>query len=193
MNYVPNLLTLARIAMVPYLIILMQKQLFMAALCIFFIAGVSDGLDGLIARKFNAKSYAGALMDPVADKFLIVSIFIMFSSLQLIPFWLMLIVVLRDIVIVGGYILMLIFFSKVAIEPLKLSKLNTFLQISFIIVVLVGLAWQLDFSGVLPLLSYLVLFSSLVSGVAYVYLWSKKALNNPQVRVNNVKRQGVNA
>jgi len=188
MIYLPNLLTFARIGMVLYLIILLKNQQFMLSLLVFIAAGISDALDGFIARRFNARTYLGAMLDPVADKILLVSIYVMFSILQLIPFWLMLAVVLRDIVIVGGYSLMAILFGPVQMRPLKISKLNTFLQICFIIIVLTGLAWQLDLSGILPMFSYVVLLSSLSSGLAYVYIWSVKALNDSQIAKVDISR-----
>lgn len=175
MIYIPNILTLARIALVPWLVVLLQEQQFLWSLIVFIIAGVTDALDGYIAKKFNAQTRLGALLDPLADKALLVCSYIMLSVMELIPFWLMVVVVFRDVVIVGGYLLVVLFFGFVETQPLKISKLNTFAQIAFIIVVLTALASNYDLGLAAPLVSYFVLFTSVASGAAYVYIGSMKA------------------
>lgn len=180
MIYIPNLLTLMRIGLVPWIVVLLQQQQFGLSLCVFIVAGVSDGLDGFIAKRFNAESVFGAILDPIADKALLVSTFIMLAVMELIPFWLVVAVVFRDLVIVGGYLLLSIFFESVKISPLKISKVNTFLQIAYIVIVLAALAWQLDLSLFLTVLNYSVLISSVISGLAYVVIFSMKATNNAE-------------
>lgn len=177
MIYIPNLLTLARIGLVPWLLVLLQESEFGWSLALFVIAGVTDGLDGYIAKRFNARSTLGAILDPLADKALLVSAYVMLSVMNLIPFWLMVAVVFRDVVIVGGYLIMVLFFGAVQMQPLKISKLNTFFQISYIGLVLCALAWQLQLSELIRWVGYLVLATSVVSGLAYVYIWSVKATN----------------
>lgn len=177
MIYIPNLLTLARIGMVPWLVVLLQEQQFLWSLLVFIIAGLTDALDGYIAKKFNAQTRLGALLDPLADKALLVCSYIMLSVMEMIPFWLMVVVVFRDVVIVGGYLLVVLFFGFVEMQPLKISKLNTFAQIAFIIVVLAALAFGYDLGLLVPILSYCVLITSVSSGLAYVYIGSIKATN----------------
>ncbi|GGZ98895.1 CDP-diacylglycerol--glycerol-3-phosphate 3-phosphatidyltransferase [Arenicella chitinivorans] len=177
MIYIPNLLTLARIGLVPWLLVLLQESEFGWSLAVFVIAGITDGLDGYIAKRFNARSKLGAILDPVADKALLVSAYVMLSVMGLIPFWLMVAVVFRDVVIVGGYLIMVLFFGAVQMQPLKISKLNTFFQISYIGLALCALAWQLQLSTLIHWVGYLVLVTSVVSGLAYVYIWSVKATN----------------
>jgi cardiolipin synthase len=138
-------------------------------------------LDGYIAKRFNAQTQLGALLDPLADKALLVSSYVMLSVMQLIPFWLVVVVVFRDVVIVGGYLLLVLFFGSVEAKPLKVSKINTFTQIAFIIVVLAALASEYDLGLVVPLLSYIVLFTSVASGLAYVYIGSMQATNSSDV------------
>ncbi len=181
MIYVPNLLTLARIGMVPWLVVLLQKQQFMLSLLVFVVAGITDALDGYIAKRFNSETHLGALLDPIADKSLLVSTYIMLSVMEVIPFWLMVTVVFRDIIIVGGYLLMVLFFGSVKMQPLMISKMNTFFQLSYVIVVLVALAWQFELAGLQTIFNYLVLLSSVISGLVYVYIWSVKATNNATV------------
>jgi cardiolipin synthase len=174
MIYIPNLITLARIGLVPWLVVLLQKQQFTLSLIVFIVAGLSDALDGFIAKRFNAQTY---LLDPLADKGLLVCSYIMLSMMGLIPFWLMVVVVFRDVVIVGGYLLMVLFFGSVKMKPLIVSKVNTFTQIAYIVLVLGALSAEYDFRLIQPILTYLVLLTSVVSGLAYVYIWSVKATN----------------
>jgi cardiolipin synthase len=172
MIYLPNLLTLARIAMVPFLIVLLQDGEYLMSLIVFLVAGITDGLDGYIAKRYDAESELGAILDPLADKALLVSSYIMLSILELIPFWLMVVVVFRDVIIVCGYLIMVLFFGSVEMHPLKISKLNTVLQIVLIVIVLAAAAGASSLLGVLGVLSYAVLVSSVLSGAAYVYIWS---------------------
>lgn len=180
MIYIPNLLTLARLGLVPWLVILLQRQDFVWALLVFVIAGVTDALDGFIAKKYNAETHLGSLLDPLADKALLVCSYIMLSVMELIPFWVMVVVVFRDAIIVGGYLLMVVFFGSVQMEPLMVSKLNTFTQISYIVVVLIALAGQLDFSAFMSWFNYAVLLTGVSSGLAYVYIWSLKAMKHTE-------------
>lgn len=175
MIYLPNILTLARIGMVPWLIVLLQEGRFGMSLAVFLIAGVTDALDGYIAKKFDAESQLGAILDPLADKALLVSSYVMLSIMQFIPFWLMVVVVFRDIIIVCGYLIMVLFVGKVEMHPLRISKINTFLQIVLIVTVLAAAAGAAKLALVLPALSYAVLVSSVLSGCAYVYIWSVPA------------------
>lgn len=177
MIYIPNLLTLARIGLVPWLVVLLQEGQYGWSLAVFVIAGVSDALDGFIAKRFNAATQLGAILDPLADKALLVSAYVMLSVMQVIPFWLMVVVVFRDIIIVGGYLVMVLFFGAVKMQPLKISKLNTFTQIAYIVVMLATLAWQIELGGWFAWLNYAVLVTSFISGIAYVYIWSVKATN----------------
>lgn len=180
MFYIPNLLTLARIGLVPWLVIFLQEHEYSWALAVFIVAGISDGLDGFIAKRFNAQTKLGALLDPIADKALLVCAYVMLSVLELIPFWLMVVVVFRDAVIVGGYLLMVLFFGAVDMQPLRISKLNTVVQISFVVVMLAALAWSLELGIGLMVMSYFVLLTSTASGLAYVYIWSMKAMTDTE-------------
>ena len=187
MIYIPNILTLIRIGLVPVFLVLLQDQQFFWSLYVFLVAGISDGLDGFIAKRFNAQTKLGTLLDPLADKALLVSAYIMLSVMQLIPFWLMVVVVFRDLVIVGGYLLFVLFFSTVKMAPIRVSKLNTFLQIVFILCVLVSLSWKLDITMMLNILSYAVLVTGVMSGFIYVWVWSIKAMNLSESKESDVR------
>ena len=174
MLYVPNLLTLARIGMVPWLVVLLQQQNYLLSLVVFVVAGITDGVDGYVAKKFDAQTKLGSILDPLADKALLVSSYVMLSIMEIIPFWLVVTVVFRDLVIVGGYLIMEIFFGEVTMKPLKVSKVNTVVQIAFIVLVLMSLAWPIDLTTVLNISAYLVFLTSVISGASYVYIWSIK-------------------
>lgn len=178
MLYLPNLLSLARLAMVPWLMILLNQQEYVWSLVVFLLAGASDAIDGFIAKHFNAETELGAILDPLADKALLVSCYIMLSVSGYVPFWLMVVVVFRDAVIVGGYIVMVLSFGSVKMHPLIISKANTVSQISYVVMLLVALSWSINLEFVLMILSIVVLFTSVVSGTMYVYIWSLKATNS---------------
>ena len=168
MMNIPNLLTLSRIVLVPFLIVLLSNQHFFYSFLVYTIAGFTDALDGFIARYFNARSRLGAILDPIADKCLMVAMFVTLSTLYTVPFWLMVIVVLRDVFIVIGYCLLLISTKKIDLKPLWLSKLNTIVQFLYILLVLVSLTWSLEINSILVTMSLLVLLTTLTSGVAYL-------------------------
>ena len=104
LQYLPNMITLLRMAFVPLLILVLKDHRYLEALWVFLIAGISDGLDGYIAKRFGFVSQLGAILDPLADKILLVSAYVMLALLAFVPFWLVLVVTFRDVVIVGGYL-----------------------------------------------------------------------------------------
>ena len=189
MIYIPNLLTLARIGLVPLLIVLLQDQLYLWSLIVFITAGITDGLDGYIAKRFNAQTQLGAILDPLADKALLVSSYVMLSIMGVIPFWLVVAVVFRDVLIIFGFLIMVMFVGSVKMQPLLISKINTVLQIAFIIIVLAALAGINQLSVVTPILSYAVLASSFLSGCAYVYIWSVLMTQNTDGNVEDVNQK----
>ena len=170
LSQLPNIVTLARIALVPVLILLLKDHEYAAGLIVFVIAGASDALDGFLAKRLNVQSRLGAILDPVADKLLLVSAYVMLAVLEHIPFWLVLVVVFRDLLIVGGYMLYTSHAGPVKMRPSILSKLNTLMQITLVAVILAqqaaGLAWPLA-----KILVYVVLATTVVSGVHYLWSW----------------------
>ena len=138
--FVPNLLTVMRLGLVPLLVILLYREEYMQALIVFLVAGVSDGLDGFIAKRFNCETRLGAMLDPLADKALLISAYIMLATLEKVPFWLMIVVVFRDVVILTGCLLITLVDKAPEMLPSRTSKINTFLQIVTVIAVLIWLA-----------------------------------------------------
>ena len=126
---IPNLLTILRILLTPLLVYLLLDNRLNEALVVFFIAGMTDGLDGLIARVFNQKSKLGAYLDPLADKLLLVTSFIMLATLDLVPAWLVIITVSRDVIIILGLAALMFHDVPVKIRPSALSKATTLMQL----------------------------------------------------------------
>jgi len=173
-NQVPNTITLLRLFMVPLLIFELKNENYQMALLVFLVAGVSDALDGYIAKKFNFVSNFGAVLDPAADKLLLVSAYIMLSIIGQMPFWLVLIVVSRDLFIVGGYMVVTSLMGAVSMSPSKLSKFNTFMQILLVVAILTDKAAGLDSQKILTGLIYIVSATTIASGVHYFWLWIVK-------------------
>jgi cardiolipin synthase (CMP-forming) len=167
----PNLITLGRILLVPVTVWLMISQAFGWAFVAFLVAGISDGVDGAIARRYDMKTELGTFLDPIADKALLVSIYITLGTLTLIPVWLVILIVSRDMMIVGGVILAWIMDRPLAMNPSLISKVNTAGQIAFagILLGLLGIDFKAD-----VFLSFgiaCVAGLTLVSGALYLRTW----------------------
>lgn len=168
LTQIPNFLTLLRIAMAPVIIVLLDGGQYELALIIFVLAGITDGLDGWIAKRYHLQSPIGAMLDPIADKVLLLSTYIMLAYLQDIPFWFLVVVLFRDFLIVGGYWFLIAMQSPAKATPIFVSKINTFLQIVLVVVVLVTKANYLDLSAMLQPLLYTVFVTSFLSGYSYI-------------------------
>jgi len=169
-----------RIAACPVLVVLLHEGNYVFALMLFVAAGITDGLDGYIAKRFNCQSGLGAILDPIADKLLIGSAYIMLAILGDIPFWLLILVMFRDLVIVVGYLILVMMGNDVAMSPSYSSKINTVVQISLMVAVLLeksGLEFIAPISGVLV---FGVLLTTIISGVQYVWLWGIRHESNNQ-------------
>ncbi|MGR3914997.1 MAG: CDP-alcohol phosphatidyltransferase family protein, partial [Gammaproteobacteria bacterium] len=170
-SQIPNLLTLLRIAACPVLVLVLRDRAYDLALVLFLVAGITDGLDGYIAKRYNFVSGLGAILDPIADKLLIASAYIMLAILEDIPFWLLVAVMFRDLVIVVGYLVLVMMGDEVPMKPSYISKVNTFLQISLVIAVLGDAADWLRIPLVFDALVTGVLVTTVVSGSRYVWDW----------------------
>jgi cardiolipin synthase (CMP-forming) len=171
LQHLPNLITLARIALVPVLILLLKDQDYPAALLVFLIAGASDALDGYLAKRLGVQSRLGGVLDPAADKLLLVSSYVMLTILGHIPFWLMLAVAFRDVLIVGGYLLYTSHAGPVKMRPSILSKLNTLMQIALVGLILAKQAAGIDWPLLVDLAVYAVLVTTVTSGAHYLWSW----------------------
>lgn len=171
---IPNTITILRVMLVPVLAYLLLHGDYRAALWVLLAAGISDFLDGFIARRFNLLTYLGSVLDPVADKFLImVSAFIL-AWIGLIPWWLTAVIMLRDFIIIGGAICYFIRAGGIEMNPSFPSKLNTLIQTCLILMVLGDAAGILRLEGWLPTMFGCALFTTVFSGLHYIVIWGKK-------------------
>ncbi|MGB5625628.1 MAG: CDP-alcohol phosphatidyltransferase family protein [Woeseiaceae bacterium] len=175
LSWLPNAVSLLRIALVAPILLLILDGRFGWALGLFFVAGFSDGIDGYLAKRFDWHTRLGALLDPVADKLLVAGTFITLAYTQHIPVWLAAVVILRDVVIVGGATAYNFIVKPVQGEPTKISKLNTALQLLFLLFVLsrAGFNWPDKIS--ITVLGASILITVVISGVDYVWSWSNRA------------------
>ena len=175
MSYIPNAICILRIILViPIIDFLWDKQ-YENALVLIAIAGISDFLDGFLAKKNNWRSKLGAALDPAADKILLVSLFVVLYLMDLIPFWLMATVLMRDIMILFGLSLYYYFIEKPRPDPTFISKLNTFLQIFFILFVIAGQIFNPYLDLLVQFTGALVFLTSILSGLDYWISWSINA------------------
>jgi cardiolipin synthase (CMP-forming) len=168
---IPNLITLGRILLVPIVVWAIASGAMWIAFVLFLAAGLSDAVDGYLAKRFHMTTELGAYLDPLADKTLIVSIYITLGINGLIPGWLVILVVSRDIMIVGAVMLSWLVGTPVKVKPLLVSKLNTAAQIVFACVVLGTLGFAYPLPKVSLLLMAVVATLTLLSVAAYVAEW----------------------
>lgn len=174
---IPNLITILRILLVPPVVLLLLNERFGAALVLFLIAGASDGLDGFLAKRYGWTSRLGGLLDPIADKLLLVSCYLVLGWLGLIPLWLVAVVIGRDLIILSGALAYHWLIEPLQAEPTVISKLTTLLQILLVLAVLFSAgAVQLP-ADWLNYLEYSVLAAAVLSGADYVWTWSWRAWN----------------
>ncbi len=172
---IPNLITVGRILLVPPIAWALFQQHFKLALVLFVVAGVSDGVDAFLAKHYGWTSRLGALLDPLADKFLLVTCFIVLTWTGFIPLWLMILVIMRDIVIVVGAVTYNFRIRRLDADPTLISKLNTLLQILLILLVIVNQAMGWGQAGWIEVLVYAVTVTVVWSGFDYVITWSRRA------------------
>jgi len=168
---IPNLITLGRILLVPVVVWAIASGAMWIAFVLFVAAGVSDAVDGFLAKRFDMTTELGSYLDPLADKALIVSIYLTLGINGIIPIWLVILVVSRDILIVGGIMLSWLVGNPLKIKPLLVSKLNTVAQIVFACVVLGSLGFGIQANTLELVLMGLVAALTLLSVAAYVAEW----------------------
>lgn len=167
----PNLITIARLIIVPLVIVMIGQGRWGVAFVLFALAGISDAVDGYLARRFEMQSELGAYLDPLADKALLVSIYVTLSVVGVLPGWLAIVVVSRDIMIVSAIILSRLMERPVAIQPILVSKLNTAAQIAFAALVLGAKAFAFDLGAAGPVAMWVVAALTVASAGAYLAGW----------------------
>jgi cardiolipin synthase (CMP-forming) len=168
---IPNALTVLRIIFVPVIVILLMQGEFFKALIIFALSGISDGLDGFLARILNQQTELGAYLDPIADKALIISCFVILSIKHIIPGWLSVIVVSRDCIILLGVAVLAIMSVSFKIQPTMISKMTTVLQLLTVFLVLAfhSLSLQVDLQAVLWGFYVVTAILTIASGLNYIF------------------------
>ncbi|OSM05058.1 CDP-alcohol phosphatidyltransferase family protein [Magnetofaba australis] len=174
---VPNTLSFLRIFSAPLFIWLLLNDWMNAALWLFLVAGVTDAVDGFIAKRFGLQTELGAYLDPLADKLLLLSGFITLSVIDVMPLWMTLLVVTRDLVIVGGALVYQLATGALRMEPLIISKLNTVAQITLLVAVLAEQAFGAFEWLFTPLLIFAALTTA-ASGLAYTIEWTRRATSS---------------
>jgi len=172
----PNLLSLARLLLVPVVVWLLVVGEYALAFWLFVLAGVSDAVDGFLARQLDARSELGGYLDPLADKALLVGVYVTLGLQGLIPSWLVILVAFRDLLIVGGVLLLQTLGHRPEMSPLLVSKANTAAQISLAVLLLAQRGFQWADTGIDFVMIFVVAATTLASGSAYLVKFGRQIL-----------------
>ena len=175
-RHIPNLISGLRIILVVPLVWLIVSYRYEAALLVFAVAGVSDAVDGFLARRFDWRSRLGGMLDPVADKLLLIACFVSLGWVGALPLWLVVLVILRDVIIVSGGLCYHWLIASYDAAPTLPSKLNTFTQLLLVLVVIVNQGLWMVPQPVISLLMLATAATTVLSGVGYVVIWGRRAL-----------------
>lgn len=166
MKHIPNIITFGRIACVPLLVMVLWREDFRAALYLALLMGVSDALDGFLAKRCRWRSWLGERLDPLADKLMLTAAYLMFAVQGLLPVWLVALVVVRDALIVAGYAYYRWFNLDFDVRPSTVSKLNTLCQLLLVFAVLIA-QLELELAELVTVLTGVVAVTTVVSGGGY--------------------------
>lgn len=175
---IPNILTLGRIVITPFIVFAIMEGEAVFALVLMGIAGITDMLDGAIARYFNQRSTVGAFMDPLADKLMLISTIVTLYFIEEIPLFLFLAVIFRDLVIMVGAIAYEMVTGKLEMQPTMSSKITTVLQITLVLTVLSDMAWQLPAELFYQAVLWTTFAFTCISGIQYMVVWMRKAVTD---------------
>lgn len=173
---IPNLITVLRMLLVAPIIWLLLQRRYTEALLLILVAGASDGVDGLLAKHFGWTTRLGGILDPLADKLLLMGTFLALAWIGDLPVWLAVLVILRDVIIVSGAVSYHYLIESVEAKPLLISKINTLLQILLVFSVVFSRGVIPLPQGLLTLLIYLTALTTLWSGIVYMGKWGRQAL-----------------
>ena len=174
--WLPNAICVARILLVAPSALALLAGRYELTLLLFGVAAVSDGLDGWLAKSFGWTSRLGKILDPIADKLLLVTVFLTLVWTGLVPLWLGVVVVVRDVVIVGGAIAYRLLIGYIEGRPTPVSKLNTLLQLSFVLAVIAAAAWHEVPQPLVVVVGAATFVTTVVSGIDYVLTYAREAL-----------------
>ena len=179
LRQLPNLICVGRMVLAWPIIVALRNENYTASMWLFALAALSDGLDGYLAKRFRWTSNLGKLLDPAADKLLLVSVFVSATWLGLVPRWLTVAAVARDVLIALGALTFRVWFGPLRGRPTLLSKLNTAVQLTYLFCVMTGAALGLPGSVVLNVLAVATLITTVLSGADYVVVFTRRALTVP--------------
>lgn len=195
MHHIPNIISVIRILLVIPTALALWQHHYTQALVLMTIAGVSDAVDGAVARRFNWMSELGKALDPIADKLLVGVMIVVFTLQGHLPLWVALIVLSRDVIILAGAAIYRRWFERVGFNPTFLSKANTAIQIITLLLLLVALcdfaklsAWAAALVD--PHLFYVLAVLGVASGVDYVVTWGQRGLKTGRSTAAEVRAQG---
>ena len=172
---IPNILSILRIILIPLVAWLILFDYFLYALIITLLIAISDFLDGFIARAFNAQSEIGSYLDSIADKAFIISAYMLIGTQNLLPIYVIIIVISRDIIIMGAFVLSFAMNQRLDINPIRTSKINTFLQFTLLVLVLINNVAEFNPLQVITFLidatMYMVIATTVISLLFYIKQW----------------------
>lgn len=190
---IPNLISIGRVLLVGPVIWALLEGHFGLAMVLFLIAGVSDGLDGYLAKRFRWQSRLGGILDPLADKFLLVSTYLCLGWLGELPIWLVGLVLLRDLVIVSGALVYHFRVARFQAEPMLISKLNTLMQIILALAVVFSLGVIALPPALITVLIWMVTVTTTLSGLGYVIAWTRRAVDGSRQQASERARERSDA
>ena len=172
--YLPNIITVFRLFLVPIIIWLIIANEMLGAFIVFLTAGLTDALDGFLARRFVWRTELGAYLDPIADKALLMSVYAMLGFFGHIPAWLVILVISRDILIIGGILLSWLLGRTLAVHPHMISKVNTMVQIGLALLVLAEGGLQLGWTVLIQTMIWTAGFTTIISAGVYILIWLRR-------------------
>jgi cardiolipin synthase (CMP-forming) len=176
LRWLPNALSLARLVLVPLAVWQILEQRYDRAFIIFALAGVSDAIDGFLARRLDARTALGSVLDPVADKALLVSVYVTLGHAGLLPVWLVILVVFRDALIVLGVLLFHLAGQKMTVAPLQVSRMNTVAQVLCAGWVMAATGFGIAQEPLTGFLIGLAALTTIASGVGYILVWGRRLI-----------------
>lgn len=173
---IPNLISILRIVLVVPIAYYLWKQNYSIALLLFLLGGLSDGLDGLLARRYHWETDLGVILDPMGDKLMMLTAYLLLGWHNLLAWWLVSLVIFRDLIIVIGTLLYRQFIGEAKLKPLFISKLNTVVQIILVLLIMLSQVLTLK-PFIVDSFFWMVVVTTLMSGYAYINEWGKRAWN----------------
>ena len=176
MRHLPNIICVVRIALIWPTVDALYGADYWTALVLVAVCAISDGLDGWLAKRFNWQSHLGKILDPLADKLLLVSLFLTATWMNLVPWWLTAVVVGRDVMIGSGAVVFRLWFGPLQGRPTILSKINTGMQLAVVLAAILGAATGLPTPEMVTALAFVTLLTTVVSGADYLAMFTRRAL-----------------